>query len=66
MGDLHEIDEDRHTEKGDPLRIIHCDTLWDEFTDYDREIRDPTDRDKERKSLRIRSNERDCFDDVLE
>lgn len=53
----HERHEYRDTHEGKGLGVIHGNGLRDEFSDNDRKIGDPTDRDDEGKAFCVGSDE---------
>jgi len=58
-GESHERHEYRDAHEGEGFGVIHGNSLRDQFTDNDRKIGDPTDRDDEREAFCVGSDERD-------
>lgn len=62
VGDEHKILQYRHTEEGEWLGMIHGDGLWDELSDDDRKVGNPTDSDDEGEAIGISSDDGDLLE----
>ncbi len=58
-GESHERDQYRDTHESKGLGVIHGNSLRDQFSDNDRKIGDPTDRDDEGEAFCVGSDKRD-------